>query len=341
MANLDQDLPSGTLLIYLPCYLDFKLSLNQAKRIRKLFQESKLKSEISIKTLISINGLQLTNEDMEEVTLATDFQVIFPFGISGDINITQGFMHAIRMKAEYLWILSSNDAVSDTFVESFQENLMKHPEVDLLVGSAPSNLGIQRITSVFDPEYRNIPFGLISAVIYRTARTSNNFDTAVQLNWTGWGQLATIEASCMSRNGLIINLIEEQSLYTRSTRGLKDPTKESQRIRNGYAHSFFGMPIVINSLFSGNPTRQKKLLNGWVRSNWHLVNFFLNTEFRLWDAHIASNQSWLRTYANAAIRNASFGYRMLFGVSKIINLSRCQGWLIAKWGRAYLRRKSS
>jgi hypothetical protein len=233
MALANRESQLGTLLVYLPCYLDYELSLRQAKKIREIFKESKLRPNFSIKTMISINGLNLTSEQLREVKALTDYQVIFPFGISGDINITQGFMHAIRLKADYLWILSSNDAVASTFVEAFQRHLLEKPEADLLVGCTS-----------FDPENQEIPFGLISAVIYRTARTSNNFDSAVQLNWTGWGQLATIEASCISRNGLTVSVIEEKTLYTRSIRGLDDSKKESERIRNGYAHSFFGMPIL-------------------------------------------------------------------------------------------------
>lgn len=340
MDFANQEPHPSMLLIYLPCYLDYELSLRQAKKIREIIQESELNSNFSIKTMISINGIDLSYEQIKEVESLTDFQVIFPFGISGDINITQGFMHAIRLKADYLWILSSNDAVASSFVEAIQENLVERPEVDLLVGCNSNNLGIRRVSSVFDLENREIPFGLISAVIYRIARTSNNFDSAVQLNWTGWGQLATIEASCISRNGLTVSLIEEKSLYSRSIRGLDDPKKESERIRNGYAHSFFGMPIVINSLLSGDPKRQNRLLNEWVRSNWYLVNYFLKTDFKLWNAHLASNQSWLRTYAIAAIRNASPAYRILFTTSMKINLARFQNWALAKKVQSRFRGKA-
>jgi hypothetical protein len=339
MALANRESQLGTLLVYLPCYLDYELSLRQAKKIREIFKESKLRPNFSIKTMISINGLNLTSEQLREVKALTDYQVIFPFGISGDINITQGFMHAIRLKADYLWILSSNDAVASTFVEAFQRHLLEKPEADLLVGCTSNNLGVRKVASVFDPENQEIPFGLISAVIYRTARTSNNFDSAVQLNWTGWGQLATIEASCISRNGLTVSVIEEKTLYTRSIRGLDDSKKESERIRNGYAHSFFGMPILINSLLAGDPKRQNRLLNEWVRSNWYLVNYFLNTDFKLWNAHLASNQSWLRAYANAAIGNASPRYRILFLASKRLNLARFQNWAVAKWLRARLQKR--
>lgn len=340
VATANQESQLSMLLVYLPCYLDYELSLRQAKRIREIYQESELNLNFSIKTMISINGITLTTEQLREVEAVTDFQVIFPFGISGDINITQGFMHAIRLKADYLWILSSNDAVASTFVEVFQRNLVERPETDLLVGCTSHNLGVRRISSVFDSENQEIPFGLISAVIYRTARTSNNFDSAVQLNWTGWGQLATIEASCISRNGLIVSVIEEKTLYARSIRGFDDSRKESERIRNGYAHSFFGMPIVINSILSGDPKRQKRLLNEWICSNWYLVNYFMNTDFKLWNAHLASNQPWLRAYADAAIGNASFRCRILFQVSKRINLARFQNWTIARRMKIRLRKRA-
>jgi len=328
---------SSTLLVYLPCYLDYKLAIEQAKRIRQIKKRNVAGHDLRVQTMISINGVNLSSEEIKEVIDATDYHVIYPFGISGDINITQGFMHAIRLQSDYLWILSANDSVADTFIDAIGEHLLIRPDADLLVGCTSNRLGIREINSVFDKENRDIPFGLISSVIYRTSRTANNFDSAVQLNWTGWGQLATIEASCISRSGLRVSLIAEKILYNRSERGHADSKIESQRIRNGYAHSFFGMPIVINTLFSGNPVRRKKLLNAWIESNWYLVNYFLKTDFKLWSAHLASNQSWLRILAFAVIRNASPAHRILFTISRVLPVEIWRESPFAKWALGYSR----
>ena len=328
-----------TLLVYLPCYSDYKLAIEQAKQIRQIKKHNVASHDLRVQTMISINGVDLSSEELKEVIDATDYHVIYPFGISGDINITQGFMHAIRLQADYLWILSANDSVADTFIDAIGQHLLIRPEADLLVGCTSNKLGIREINSVFDKENRDIPFGLISSVIYRTSKTANNFDSAVQLNWTGWGQLATIEASCIARNGLRVSLIAEKTLYNRSERGHADSKIESQRIRNGYAHSFFGMPIVINSLFSGNPVRRKKLLNAWIESNWYLVNYFLKSDFKLWSAHLASNQSWLRILAFAVIRNASPAHRILFALSKVVPVEIWRDSPFAKWALGYSRGK--
>jgi hypothetical protein len=310
------------LLVYLPCYIDYRLAVEQAKRIRQISKDYKRKHKFQIQTMISINGVNLSNDEINEIKAVTDYQIIYPFGISGDINITQGFMHAIRLQVDYLWVLSSNDAVANSFLSTIEENLIQVPELDLLVGCTLSQLGVRRINSVFDLENRDVPFGLISSVVYRTARTARNFDTAVQLNWTGWGQLATIEASCIAQKGLSVSFVEEDSLYKRSIRGLSDATEESQRIRNGYAHSFFGMPIVICTLHSENSIKQRAILDAWIRSNWHLVNYFLKSDFQLWSSHMASNQIWLRRYAFSAVRKASPIYRTLFTLSRFVNIEK-------------------
>jgi hypothetical protein len=311
-----------TLLVYLPCYLDYQLAINQAERIRQINKDYKSSHELRIQTMISINGVDLSDDEINKIVELTDYQMIYPFGISGDINITQGFMHAIRLQVDYLWVLSSNDAVADSFISTIEDFLLNVPESDLLVGCTSKNLGLRKINSVFDLENRDVPFGLISSVVYRTARTARNFDCATQLNWTGWGQLATIEASCIAQNGISVSLVEEETLYKRSIRGLDDANEESQRIRNGYAHSFFGMPIVISALHAGNPIKLRSILDAWIRSNWYLVNYFLKTDFQLWSSHIASNQNWLRNYAFSAVKRASLTYRTLFAISRHVNIER-------------------
>jgi hypothetical protein len=331
---------NSTLLIYLPCYLDFRLAVEQAIRIRKLTTECNSKITFKILTLISVNGVDLSESEVAQIEEATDYQVFHPFGISGDVNITQGFMHAIRLQADYLWILSSNDAVVENFFETIQQNLIEVTEADVLVGCVSKDLGIRIVNSVFDLENRDIPFGLISAVIYRTKRTANNFDIAVQLNWTGWGQLATIEASCMSLNGLSVSLVKENTLYFRSTRVFDDSTKESDRIRNLYAHSFFGMPIVISVLFAQDSIKRTELLDGWVRANWYLVNYFINTDFKLWSSHVASNQFWLRDFAFSAMGHASPSHRLLFKLSKTINIKRFEKYKLARKMQSYFRSKN-
>jgi hypothetical protein len=319
-----------TLLIYLPCYLDFQLALDQAKRIREIERNHINKLPLEIEIMISCNGLEFSMIEKQEFSRNCNHVIIFPFGISGDINITQGFMHAIRLEADYLWILSSNDAVSDNFIETITENLIASEGVDILVGCASENLGLRSVHSVFDPTNRDVPFGLISSVVYRIKNMDKNFDSGVQMNWTGWGQLAVIEASCIALTQLNVSLVRESDLYLRSTRSLENQIDEERRVRNGYAHSFFGMPIVISTLHADNPRMRKKYLNGWITSNWYLVNYFLGTDYKLWSSHIASNQIWLRQFAFAAIHNASVLHRIIFNLSKFVNFSALRRYRAAQ-----------
>ncbi len=319
-----------TLLVYLPCFLDYRLAIDQARKIRELDRNKPSEIKLDIKIMISCNGVELTSANKAELSQITDHVCIFPFGISGDINITQGFVHAIRVQADYLWILSSNDQVSDEFIQTIYEGLIQNREVNILVGCNSDKFGVHRIDSVFNPTSKDIPFGLISSVVYRTKKMAENFDSAVQLNWTGWGQLAAIEAACIAYGEINASLVSEQKLYKRSIRTLENSQDEKNRIKNGYAHSFFGMPILINILYASNPSKRKKYLNAWIFSNWYLVQYFLDTNFILWKSHVASNQVWLRKIAFAAIREASILPRFLFHIFRFVNLNSLQDYRLAQ-----------
>lgn len=328
MREMQNKIP--LLLIYLPCYTDFRSSIIQAGKIQEVVKLYTPKLTFEIRIMISVNGVNLGENDSNAIKKVSDFQVIYPFGISGDINITQGYMHSIRLQADYLWILSSNDSISDTFLETISTKLVADPTIDFLVACTSNNLGIREIDSVFSQSNRDVPFGLISAVVYRTSRISNNFDSAVQLNWTGWGQLAVIESACISLNGTRAVLVREVDLYNRSERTLVDPIQERARIRNGYSHSFFGMPILISVLYDNNPRKRAKLLNSWIQTNWYLVHYFLKTDFKLWSNHMASNQHWLRQLSFSAVKNASFLYRGVFRFSRYLDIARFQNLLMAQ-----------
>jgi hypothetical protein len=326
-----------TLLIYLPCYLDFQLALDQAKRIREIERNHINKLPLEIEIMISCNGLEFSMIEKQEFSRNCNHVIIFPFGISGDINITQGFMHAIRLEADYLWILSSNDAVSEKFIETISKNLITKTEVNILVGCLSENLGVRKVHSVFDQINQDIPFGLISSVVYRTKEMDRNFDSGVQMNWTGWGQLAAIEASCIAFAGINVSLVRESDLYLRSIRSLENQEEEERRVRNGYAHSFFGMPIVINTLHTTNHYQKRKYLNGWILSNWYLVNYFYRTDFKLWNSHIASNQAWLKELSFASIKYASLPHRIIFQIAKSINIYAFRNIGFARWLRKKLK----
>lgn len=324
------------LLVYLPCYVDYRMALDQARMIREIEKAQKA-IQLEIVIMISCNGVEISDSERDEFSKVCNHLSIQSFGISGDINITQGFMHALRLQADYLWILSSNDAVATNFLKTIHDELVLKQDVNILVGCTSAHLGRRNVSSVFDSSNRDIPFGLISSVVYRTRDMDRNFDSAVQMNWTGWGQLAAIEASCIALNGLTVSLVPEISLYNRSLRTLENPIDEEKRVRNGYAHSFFGMPIVIRTLHADSPLRQRDYLNGWIRSNWYLVNYFLKTDFKLWNSHIASNQIWLRDFSFAALRNASLRFRIVFQFSKHLNLHPLKSNQIAKWFRRKIK----
>lgn len=335
MVKAKANAETEILLVYLPCHTDYRLALDQAGRIREIEKNTSHELNLEILIMISCNGAKLGDEEILEIESTANSSIIFPFGISGDINITQGFMHAMRLKVDYLWILSSNDMVSSTSLHSISRHLVQKKDANILVGSPEDKPEFRRVNSVFDKSSQSLPFGLISSVVYRTKGMANNFDSAVQMNWTGWGQLAAIEASCIALRGINVSIIDELSLHQRSMQTLENLNDEKKRIRKAYAHSFFGMPIVISTLHSGDPKIVRKYLDYWIASNWYLVNYFMRVGLQLNHLHLASNQNWLRQLSFGTLRNASIYYRALLFVSMRINFNSLGKVKIAQ----FIRRK--
>lgn len=331
MSKTKDNAAKETLLVYLPCHTDYRLAMDQASRIREIEKNFSHELDLEILVMISCNGAELADVEIREIARTTNFSIIFPFGISGDVNITQGFMHAVSLKADYLWILSSNDKVASSSIHSISEYLVQKKQANILVGCPKGKPEFRKINSVFDKSNQDMPLGLISSVVYRTKGMANNFDSAAQMNWTGWGQLAAIEASCIALNGIIVSIIDESSLHQRSMQTLENPKAEKNRVRKTYTHSFFGMPIVINALYSGDPKTKRKYLNDWIGSNWYLINYFMGVDLHLKKLHLASNQIWLRQLSFRALRNSSIRYRIILFISMRINFDSIANVKIAQF----------
>jgi hypothetical protein len=313
---------TSSLLVYIPCHTDYELALKQASHLRESFKNLHRPLTFNLKIVISTNGVKFTEEQIDQMRLEADLVVDFPFGIAGDINIALGFIKAIELKVDFLWILSANDSVSESALQSIHKFIDLHEDSDILVGASSATIGTRQISSVFESTNIDLPLGLISAVVYRTQRLAQNFDIAIQLNWTSWSQLAVIEAACMTNGGLNVSVVNAEDLYIRSERSFADERLERERVRKGYAFSFFGMPTIINVLHYGNYERRKKYLNGWIQSNWYLANFFTKGMHPQWHGHVASNRFWLKDVFPTAVQHAGFFHRQLFRVGLFFPLEK-------------------
>lgn len=319
LSNTKED-TAPTLLVYIPCHVDYQLAVKQAQVIRNSVPSQTKVQNFKIKIAISSNGVRFSDDQLSELKRVADHVVVFPFGIAGDINIALGFIKAIELEADFLWILSANDVMAENALSTIFNELCLQDEVDILVGASEVTRSRRAINSVFDSINSDLPLGLISAVVYRTKNLARNFDIGIQLNWTSWSQLAVIEAGCLTNGGITASIVNSKELYIKSERLLSDEKLERDRVRSAYAFSFMGMPALISILHFNNILKQRIYLNGWIKANWFLANFFNKGMNVQWHNHTASDRSWLKIMLPNTLKHAGFRYRLLFRFGLVVPL---------------------
>jgi hypothetical protein len=300
------------LMVYLPCHDDYELSLLQSKSLRN--QISRLEKDhhlqFDLQILISINS---DNYPKKSRYVSSDMEEIFSFGhgIAGDVNIMLGFVNAIYDDADFLWILLSKNQVSEEALETINRLMVCNDNVDLIVSGPISEEHLLNTKSIFDKSVDLLRFGLISSVVYRMSTIRSSVDMAIRLNWTGWGQLAIQEASCLRQSQLTIMAVPEKLLH--APQHFEGISRHEERLKNmrGYAHSYFGGPPLVAALHSHNKKLLKKKLNNWIKGNWYLRNFYRSGLKTPLNSSKSSETAWIASFCNGAIRDSSY-YRFLF-----------------------------
>lgn len=255
------------ILVYIPTYIDHHLALDQARTLRKEFDSLK----VSLQVIISVNGVQLTPQEIENLKDACDRLIIFDQSLGGDTNINLGFLLALQERSDFFWILSANDtllASSGSELQSAIENL----DFDFLIIGNPSNALSGSLLNAFSGEGIQLPIGLISAVIYRTEVFKEAFANSLKYAWTGWGQLSVLQNTLFERSELKYKLVDEKKIYDR----IPTASIEFQRENNksNYRHSFFGYPLIISLLFKEDQKSRNKLIKKWLLANWYKIGYF-------------------------------------------------------------------
>ena len=255
------------LLVYIPTYTDHKLAAAQAKRLRTEFQSR----EIQLWIAISVNSVNLSDQDLSELENLSDKLIHFSENLGGDTNINLGFISALSEQADFFWILSANDVLLPGAARKVQTAL-ENSKADMLIISSSRNEQLGFLESAFSGASTQLPLGLISAVIYRCSVFRESFASALKFAWTGWGQLSVIQNALFAVNSLSYEIINEDQIYERGSDTSSD--EQLKKNQSNYRHSFFGYPLVVALLFRSDKRIQNKIIRKWLWGNWYKIGFY-------------------------------------------------------------------
>lgn len=255
------------LLIYIPAYFDYESAVAQAR----LIQRERTKGNIQIHVVISVNSVELTALQVEEITNSCDELIYFAENLGGDTNINLGYLKALSANSDYLWILSANDLLLSGAITKLTDHLNDLSEDLVIIFQGHRNqTGI--ISNAFLGEATRLPIGLVSAVIFNVNRFRDSFASALKFSWTGWGQLSVIQNSLFQHGKLSYKILNQDEIYDRTISASQ--TSVRQRNQSNYRHSFFGYPLIIALLFEKNVRLRNKIIWGWLWKNWYKISFF-------------------------------------------------------------------
>ena len=306
------------MLVYIPTYLDHHLAANQARALRAEFKSAKL----SLWVVISVNGVNLSPKEIQNLEDSCDRLVIFNENLGGDTNINLGFLLALQESANFLWILSANDNLVNGAGHKMQlaiENLT----LDFLIIGKPNKGLSGSLTNAFSEEGLSLPLGLISAVVYRTEVFKEAFANSLKFAWTGWGQLSVIQNTLFDRKVLKYALIDEMSIYERTPKASKSEQREKNQ--SNYRHSFFGYPLLISLLFEVDRKSRNNLIQKWLRVNWYKIGYFKNGHSPYLDrGHTARDAFWTGPLAKPYILKSGLTSPILylFGLVPFLAISQ-------------------
>ena len=313
------------LLIYIPCHTDYEMALSNIRKIQRQAAEISKASnqvQITIKTAISINGADLSKDEIEKYKKAVDYFYYFKESIGGDSNITQGFMVALQKRPSYFWNLSANEILKNDSISNITNAILANPTADIIITNSKRREREFQIRNIFLDLPEGLGLGLISGVVYNFPKMEFAFPAAAKFSWTGWGQLGVLQVACSKLGFLEVYEFPDSKIHEKpftfidSNQNQSTQISEYEVVRSNYQHSFFGMPIIVASLFSRNPKIRKKITSKWVKSNWFKINYFsqgvdlnINRSLPHFDTH------WIRRMSLPLLFKVNFQISILSFIS--------------------------
>jgi hypothetical protein len=255
------------LLVYIPTHTDFQQAVEQSEKIRTC----SLPNELEIKVVISINGVELSPEEIQLVEKSCDELIFRHENLGGDLNINLGYLRALSENADFCWVLSANDELNLSGIKILLNKLVSL-DSDMLIISFKNSGHTGILTNAFEGEGNLLPIGLISSTIYKTNKFKNSFANSLKFSWTGWGQLAVIQNALFEFGSLTYELLDEDKVYNRRSQSVASEQLKVNQF--SYRHSFFGYPLIVSLLFSHNKKLKKKIIRKWLSANWYKIGFF-------------------------------------------------------------------
>ena len=126
---------NSDVLVYIPCHTDFVEAISQAKRLREDFQIYSNTTDAQFKKLIIVVSVNSYVPNIAEAELARSIcdEVIY-FGdvLLADVNISQGFLIALRRQPEIFWMLSTNDLLRPGALSRVLSEFEIDPTLDIV-----------------------------------------------------------------------------------------------------------------------------------------------------------------------------------------------------------------
>lgn len=284
---------------------------------------------LQVQIVISINGVENFPHQADiPFTQMSYMQTV----LGADANIAKGFVTALEIRPDYLWILSANEDIVDNAISNLSSVIEKNSFPDLIVTNADGRLGELTLSNVFLDVPPNLALGLISGVIYKFSSTKNSFLQSTLFSWTGWGHLSVIQDFLNSNSSKKLMEIPDSFLYKKPytfSPHASHVHSEREIVRNLYSHSFFGLPVLAYCMLQTDPASLKSYQAMWLRLNWYKLNSF-SKEATFGDETRLQRSVWIR-----AINQQSFKkfirMRILYSVSSWIPANKFENDRIAVW----------
>ena len=317
------------LLIYIPCHLDYDMAFENIARIRGQHDRNlrgSNSSTLQIKIALSVNGASLNDQEKQKLNCAVDFFTHFDENIGADTNINLGFLKALEVSPTHFWILSANEHLVENAIENIDKCISDYPESDLFITNSLNRFSTFEVKNVFTGIPTGLSTGLISGVIYNFNTMKSSFSAGPRFSWTGWGQLAVIQYGCQIRGSLLVTELPDSNLYEKPYTFLNGEsiTSEFEVVRKNYAHSFFGMVLLIFALFSRDHESRNIAIKSWVRKNWYKIAYFkVGTHLKYNKTSPQFDLLWVQDLALRILRTSGFVSRVLTEIGLIM---RAEKW---------------
>lgn len=298
------------ILIYIPCHTDFRDAIDQAIFIRSEFELIEKKKNDRILELhlhISVNGTDLNSTQLSKIKDVTQSYTYTDVNIGADSNISNGFILGAASENSFLWILSANERLKPGGLSLIFEVISQIDEEQILLIGNDKNFERSTLRNSFQEALQGKPLGLISAVIFNSNLCRNSFYIASQYSWTGWGQLSVLDSIQRDAKEIKYVNVEQSSVYTLDARKEFDKSKEFERIGKTYSRSFFGLPVLVNQLYTPPNNFGRMFMRRWLMRNIHLVAYF--------ESFISDQQAIrVKSIFDETLRNSGKFNQLLFAI---------------------------